>query len=78
MTKSSFSSQTHTFNDILELVHNNLCRPMRVEIYYGDIYFIFFIDNYSRMMTIMFMKLKSHASDMFKWHKARVEKENGK
>ena len=37
-----------------------------------------FVDDYSRMMTIMFFKQKSDAFQMFKWYLARVEKEIGK
>ena len=51
---------------------------MRVESYYDDRYFILFVDEYSRMMTIMFMKLKSGAFDTFKWYKVVVEKETDK
>src|SRR5271156_2340383 len=47
MTKSSFKRKTHTFDVILELVHTNLCGPMRTKIYYGDRYFILFVDDYS-------------------------------
>ena len=37
-----------------------------------------FVDDYSRMMTVMFLKQKSDAFQMFKWYLARVEKEMGK
>ena len=37
-----------------------------------------FVDDYSRMMTIMFLKKKSNVLQMFKWYLARVEKEIGK
>ena len=37
-----------------------------------------FFDDYSRMMTIMFLKQKYDAFQMFKWYLARVEKEIGK
>ena len=37
-----------------------------------------FVDAYSRMMTVMFLKQKSDAFQMFKWYLARVEKEIGK
>ena len=37
-----------------------------------------FVDDYSRMMTVMFLKHKSDAFQMFKWYLARVEKEIGK
>ena len=36
------------------------------------------VDDYSRMMTVMFLKQKSDAFQMFKWYLARVEKEIGK
>ena len=36
------------------------------------------VDNYSRMMTIMFLKQKLDAFQMFKWYLARLEKETGK
>lgn len=78
MTTSSFLNKTHTSNDILKLVRTDLCGPMRVERYDRDRYFILYIDDYSRMMTIIFMKLKSHAFDMFKWYIARVEKQTSK
>ena len=37
-----------------------------------------FIDDYYRMMTIMFLKQKSDAFQMFKWYLERVEKETSK
>ena len=36
MTKSSFESKTYTANDILELVHTDLCGPIGVKCYHGD------------------------------------------
>ena len=37
-----------------------------------------FVDDYSRMTIIIFLKYKSDAFQMFKWYLARVEKEKGK
>ena len=37
-----------------------------------------FVDDYSRMMIVMFLKWKSDAFQMFKWYLARVEKETRK
>ena len=37
-----------------------------------------FVDDYSRMMIVMFLKQKSDAFQMFKWYLSRVEKETGK
>ena len=46
--------------------------------YKGDIYIMLFVDDYSRMMIVMFLKKKSDAFQMLKWYLARVEKEIGK
>ena len=78
MTKSSFKRKTYTSNEVLELVHTDLCGPIEVQIYKGDKYIMLFVDDYSRMMTVMFLKQKSDAFQMFKWYLARVEKETGK
>ena len=51
---------------------------MEVQSYKGDKYILLFVDDYSRMMTVMFLKQKSDAFQMFKWYLARVEKETGK
>ena len=37
-----------------------------------------FVNDYSRMMIVMFLKQKSNAFQMFKWYLARVGKEKGK
>ena len=78
MTKSNFKRKIYTANDILELVHTDLCWPIGVQSYRGDQFFILFVDDYSRMMTTMFLKDKFDAFQMFKWYLARVEKEIGK
>ena len=72
MTKSSFKSKTYTSNEVLELVHTDLCGPIEVQIYKGDIYIMLFVDDYTRMMTITFLKNFFDAFQMFKWYLARV------
>ena len=78
MTKSSFTRKAYTSKEILEIVHTNLCGPIEVQSYKGDKYIMLFVDDYSRMMTVMFLKHKFDAFQMFKWYLARVEKEIGK
>ena len=70
--------KTYTSKEVLELVHIYLCGPIEVKSYKGDIYIMLFVDDYSRMMTVMFLKQKSDAFQMFKWYLDRVEKEIGK
>ena len=67
MTKLSFKIKSCSYNDALELVHTNLYGPMKVHSYYGDQYFILFVDDYSRMMSIMFSKEKYDVLKMLKW-----------
>ena len=64
--------------DILEIVHTNFCGPIGVESYTGEKFFILFVDDYSRMMTVMYLREKSEAFEKFKWYLARVEKETRK
>ena len=45
MTKSSFKRKTYTYSNILDLVHIDLCEPIDVQSYYGDKYFILFVDH---------------------------------
>ena len=37
-----------------------------------------FVDDYSRMMIVMFLKLKLDALQMFEWYLTKVEKETWK
>ena len=78
MAKSSFKRKMYTSKEILEIVHTNLCREIEVQNYKGNKYIMLFLDDYSRMMTIMFLKQKYDAFQMSKWLLARVEKEIGK
>ena len=78
MGKTSFKSKDYHSEEVLELVHTNLCGPIGIESYSGYKYFILFFDDYSRMMIVMYLKEKSEAFQKFKWYLARVEKETGK
>ena len=43
----------------LEIVHIDLCVPARTITLQGDMYFMLFIDDYSRMTWVTFLKNKS-------------------
>ena len=77
MGKTSFKSKNYQFEEVLEIVHIDLCGPIGIESYSGDNFFILFVDDYSRMMTIMYLKEKSKVFQKFKWYLARAEKETG-
>ncbi|KAI5317551.1 hypothetical protein L3X38_037258 [Prunus dulcis] len=61
----------------LELVHTDLCGPMQNESIGGNRYFITFIDDFSRMCWVYFLRNKSDAFNVFKKFKAFVELQSG-
>ena len=78
MGKTSFKSKNYQSEDILEIVHTDLCGPIGVESYTGEFFIILFVDDYSRMMIVMYLREKLEAFEKFRWYLARVEKEIGK
>ena len=61
----------------LEIVHGNLCGPTRTKSIQGDHYFMFLIDDYTRMTQVVFLKEKSEAFEKFKIFKAMAKNESG-
>ena len=78
MEETSFKRKNYHSEEFLELAHIDLCGPIEIESYSGENIFISFVDDYSRMMTIMYLKEKFEAFQKFKWYLARVEKETRK
>ena len=74
MRKTSFKRKNYKSEEVLELVHIDSCGPLGIESCSGYKYFILFVDDYSRMMTVMYLNAKSKAFQKFKWYLARVEK----
>ncbi|KAL0553618.1 hypothetical protein IC582_007518 [Cucumis melo] len=61
----------------LELVHTDLCRPIKPTSFGKSNYFLLFIDDFSLKTWVYFVKEKSEVFGMFKRFKALVEKESG-
>lgn len=61
MGKTSFKSKKYYSKEVLEIFHTELCGPIGIKNYSGENFFIVFVDDYSRMMTIMYLKEKSKA-----------------
>ncbi|KAI5312051.1 hypothetical protein L3X38_041224 [Prunus dulcis] len=61
----------------LELIHTDVCGPMQNESIGGNKYFITFIDDYSRMCWVYFLRNKSSVISVFKKFKAFVELHSG-
>lgn len=69
------SSQSNTSN-VLELIDSDVCGPMQTESINGSKYFLIFIDDYSRMTWVYFMKSKSEVLSKFKIFKPYVENQS--
>jgi transposase InsO family protein len=61
----------------LELIHTNVCGPMKNASISGNKYFLTFIDDYSKMCWLYFMRFKSEVFNIFKKFKAMVELQSG-
>ena len=59
----------------LELVHSDLCGPMPTPSANGNKYFLKFVDDYSRMCWIYYLKTKSEAFQTVKDFHALIEKQ---
>lgn len=62
----------------LELVHTDVCGPMSTISHGNNRYFILFIDDFTRMTWVYFLKQKSEVFGMFKKFKYLVEKQSGR
>ena len=77
-TRTSFKTKEHHTRKPLELVHTDLCGPVRTQSMYGERYFMLCIDDYSRMTWVSFLKHKSKALEIFKAFKNQVENQIGR
>jgi hypothetical protein len=64
-------------SQLLEIVHTDVCRPMKTTSHGGARYFLTFIDDFSRKTHVYFLKAKGEAFEKFKQYKALVENEIG-
>ena len=71
--KKTFPSSERKVNGILEIVHLEVCGPMSSSSLRGYVYFVSFIDDFSRKIWIYFLKGKNEFFSKFKEYKALVE-----
>ncbi|KAJ0809226.1 putative RNA-directed DNA polymerase [Helianthus annuus] len=64
--------------DVLELVHSDICGPIKPTSQSGKRYILSFIDDYSRKAWVYLLKEKSETFENFKVFKSKVETETGK
>ena len=56
----------------LDLVHTDLSGPTRIRGFYGESYFMIFVNDFTKMMWVDFLKEKLEALVKFKIFKNRV------
>ncbi|KAE8657590.1 hypothetical protein F3Y22_tig00116989pilonHSYRG00496 [Hibiscus syriacus] len=62
----------------LELIHTDVCGPIKPSSLGNSNYFLLFIDDFSRKTWVYFLKQKSEVFEVFKKFKAAVERESGR
>jgi hypothetical protein len=71
--KSPFPSSDNKAKGVLDIVHSDVCGPMTTTSLSGYVYYVSFIDDFSRKTWIYFLKEKSEVFSKFKEFKALVE-----
>ncbi len=62
---------------LLELVHSDVCGPMKITSHGGARYFVTFINDFSKKTHVYLSKAKGEVFDKFKAYKALVENQTG-
>jgi hypothetical protein len=73
-----FPSSATTAKGILELIHSDVFGPVHVPSLGKSVYYVSFIDDFSRNTWIYFLRKKSEVFDEFKEFKALVENQTEK
>ena len=78
MTKTPFSRTMERANDLLEIIHTDVCSPMSVKARGGYRYFLTFTNDLSRYGYIYLMKHKYETFEKFKEFRSEVENHRNK
>jgi transposase InsO family protein len=76
--KKSFSSSNNRSKEIQDLIHSDVCGPMLVKSLRGSLYYVIFIDDYSRKTWLYLLKTKDEVFSKFQEFKAEIENTNKK
>jgi hypothetical protein len=71
--KKPFSSSDNRSKEILDLIHSYVCGPMPVKSLGGSLYYVTFIDDYSRKTWLYLLKTKDEVFNKFQEFKAEIE-----
>ena len=72
-TMNPFPSSNSKAKEILDIIHSDVCEPMSTTSLSGYVYYVSFIDDYSRNTWIYFLKRKDEVFEKFKEFKALVK-----
>lgn len=71
-------NSSHRKSRILDLVHSDVCGPMRTKTFGGAVYFATFIDDHSRKVWAYPLKSKDQVLNVFREFHVMVERETGR
>ncbi|RDX94220.1 hypothetical protein CR513_23419, partial [Mucuna pruriens] len=64
--------------EFLELIHSDVCSPLKVKSFSGALYFVTFINDCSTKLWVYTLKSKNQVLEKFKHFQALVERQSGK
>ena len=70
-----FKGKGECASGLLDLIHTDVCSPISTHASGGFVYFVTFIDDYSKYRYLYLMKYKSEAFEKFKEFGNEVEKQ---
>jgi hypothetical protein len=71
--KKPFPSNNNRSKEILDLIHSDVCGPMPLKSLGGSLYYVIFIDDYSRKTWLYLLKTKDEVFNKFQEFKVEVE-----
>jgi len=74
-THQRFPHSSTTSSYPLQLIHSDLCGPMPVPSLTGSLYFLTFIDDYTKYTILSFIKHKSEVLTKFQYYHTYVERQ---
>lgn len=77
LNRLPFSTSSWRASQKLQLIHTDVAGPQRTPSIKGNLYFIIFIDDFTRMCWIYFMKFKSEVAGVFSKFKKLIENQCG-
>lgn len=77
-TRFHYKVKEYSSETALDIVHTDLCGPMRNKGLNGERYFILFVDDFTRRTCIIYLKCKTEALEYFKKYRRMAENDCGR